>query len=247
MAKLDQLSSSDFASVCQTSHSLAEICRRVGMTGCGPAHKSIRHRAQTENVDLTHIPVGLGSNRGRHFPTQRTTVERVLLAAKDRKHIKKVLLREGAIANRCSVCKCDPVWQGKPLVMRLDHINGDANDNRLENLRLVCPNCDSQLDTFAGRNTSRPRRHCLDCLGKVTKGSVRCMDCEMKRPGRSRRKIEWPPEGELNRMISVAGYSAAGRQLGVSDNAIRKHLVRLSSTTSGVGDAGSNPVDHTTP
>ena len=44
------------------------------------------------------------------------------------------------------------MWNGKPLVLILDHINGNAEDNRYENLRFVCPNCNSQLPTFTGRN-----------------------------------------------------------------------------------------------
>ena len=53
---------------------------------------------------------------------------------------------------KCSICGQEPVWQGKELVLTLDHINGNHKDSRIENLRWVCPNCDRQLDTFAGRN-----------------------------------------------------------------------------------------------
>jgi 5-methylcytosine-specific restriction endonuclease McrA len=50
------------------------------------------------------------------------------------------------------LCGQQPMWNGKQLVLILDHINGINNDNRLENLRLLCPNCNSQTPTFAGRN-----------------------------------------------------------------------------------------------
>ena len=53
---------------------------------------------------------------------------------------------------KCSICGLEPFWNGKELVLTLDHINGDHNDSRLENLRWVCPNCDRQLDTFGSKN-----------------------------------------------------------------------------------------------
>lgn len=59
----------------------------------------------------------------------------------------------------CSICQQKPFWNNKPMIMILDHINGVSNDWRLENVRLVCPNCDTQLDTFKSRNKNgnRPR------------------------------------------------------------------------------------------
>lgn len=57
--------------------------------------------------------------------------------------------------DHCSECDLPPLWNGKKLVMVLDHINGVNNDNRKENLRLLCPNCNSQSDTFSGRNVRR--------------------------------------------------------------------------------------------
>ena len=53
---------------------------------------------------------------------------------------------------KCEICGIEGMWNGKPLVLILDHINGNPEDNRYENLRFVCPNCNSQLPTFTGRN-----------------------------------------------------------------------------------------------
>lgn len=58
---------------------------------------------------------------------------------------------------RCAICGAVDTWNGKPLVLVLDHIDGDSTNNRRENLRLVCPNCDSQLPTYKSRNRGRGR------------------------------------------------------------------------------------------
>lgn len=59
--------------------------------------------------------------------------------------------------NMCAICSCVDNWQGKPLVLILDHIDGDSTNNWRSNLRLVCPNCDSQLDTYKSKNKGNGR------------------------------------------------------------------------------------------
>lgn len=61
--------------------------------------------------------------------------------------------------NQCAICGIDPVWNRKELHFVLDHINGNASDNHEQNLRLICPNCDSQLDTFKSRNRNSARSY----------------------------------------------------------------------------------------
>jgi hypothetical protein len=73
-----------------------------------------------------------------------------------RTHLKNRLLRAGVLKNECSVCGLTE-WQGKPLSLVLDHINGVNDDNDPGNLRLLRPNCHSQTDTFSGRNIKRKR------------------------------------------------------------------------------------------
>lgn len=68
--------------------------------------------------------------------------------------LKKRLLNEGFFENSCSECGISE-WNGKPLNIQLDHINGDCSDHRLENLRMLCPNCHSQTDTYCGKNIGR--------------------------------------------------------------------------------------------
>jgi hypothetical protein len=81
-------------------------------------------------------------------------IERLLSAPRCRTHLKKRLLSAGLLRNICAMCGIAE-WQGKPLALELHHVNGVAQDNRLENLALLCPNCHSQTDSWGGRNRER--------------------------------------------------------------------------------------------
>ena len=65
--------------------------------------------------------------------------------------LKKRILRAGLLKNECYICGLKE-WLNKPIVLQLDHINGNNKDNRIENLRLLCPNCHSQTSTWCGKN-----------------------------------------------------------------------------------------------
>ena len=84
--------------------------------------------------------------RARAWP-----IARILAEAKSRNNVKTRLLEAGLLQNRCSICGISE-WLGRRLMCHLDHINGVNNDNRLENLRMLCPNCHSQTDTYGGLN-----------------------------------------------------------------------------------------------
>lgn len=62
-------------------------------------------------------------------------------------------LYEGSIKKRqCEICNLANIWNGKNIEHHLDHINGNSRDHRLENLRILCPNCHSQTDSYCGKN-----------------------------------------------------------------------------------------------
>ncbi len=83
-------------------------------------------------------------------------IDLLLARGKSRQNIKQRLLKAGILENRCQECGLSE-WRGRRLSIQIDHINGVRNDNRLENLRMLCPNCHSLTDTFAGYNKARSR------------------------------------------------------------------------------------------
>lgn len=72
-----------------------------------------------------------------------------------RHRIKDRILKQKLIEYKCEECPLTDEWNGKKLVLQLDHRNGIHNDNRLENLRFLCPNCHSQTPTFTARNKTK--------------------------------------------------------------------------------------------
>jgi bifunctional UDP-N-acetylglucosamine pyrophosphorylase / glucosamine-1-phosphate N-acetyltransferase len=121
------------------------------------------------------------------------------------------------------------------MALILDHINGIADDNRIENLRIVCPNCAATLDTHCGRQNRLERypRKCRHCDGEFYPAYASQRYCSRYcgirrrgdgRPRPERRKVERPPDTHLLREVDALGYTGTGRRYGVSDNAIRKWL-----------------------
>lgn len=85
-----------------------------------------------------------------------STVDELIGRARSRYNLKRRLLAAGILENRCSRCGISE-YNGKPLSIQLDHINGVNDDHRLENLRMLCPNCHSLTETYGGRNVRRKR------------------------------------------------------------------------------------------
>ena len=121
---------------------------------------SARETAETFGFSLAswHEAMRRGDIRSR---PRKVPIEQLLVADRpqtSRSHLKERLVEEGLKEDRCEICGITE-WLGKPLSMALHHLNGDGNDNRLENLQFLCPNCHAQTDTYGGRNGHRrPRR-----------------------------------------------------------------------------------------
>ncbi|HET7814531.1 MAG TPA: HNH endonuclease signature motif containing protein [Candidatus Baltobacteraceae bacterium] len=85
------------------------------------------------------------------------SLDELLKSGISRYNVKMRLLRAGLLKNECQRCGLTH-WNGRPLSLHLDHINGSKGDHRLENLRMLCPNCHSQTETYGGKNMKRRRR-----------------------------------------------------------------------------------------
>ena len=140
-------------------------------------HTNLVKFVKENSIDISHF---------RKTAKPRRTIEEILVKdshGASSSGIKKYLIKNNLVKNECSICKLLPMWNNKPLVLQLDHINGDHYDNRVENLRLICPNCHSQTDTFTGKNLREYKeKFCGDCKKKLKSDNVtgKCAKCIAK-------------------------------------------------------------------
>ena len=160
-------------------------------------------------------------------------------------HLKAKLYRAGLKRPLCELCGQGDEWRGRRMSLVLDHINGDRRDNRLENLRVVCPNCNATLDTHCGRNAGLRDRRCVACGTQYTASAEQQRFCSLRCAARNnrtgkprldaRRVKRRPPYEQLVAEIAELGWVGVGRRYGVSDNAIRK-WVKAYERALGCGD-----------
>jgi HNH endonuclease len=227
-------SEQEVRAVVAESRSYAEVLRRLGLRAAWGNHGTIRKYVE----DVWRIPVDHFERRGAHLcarPPRAVPLADVLVEGSTyhRGHLKRRLLAEGLKRPECEMCGQGEIWRGRRMSLVLDHINGVHDDHRLENLRLLCPNCNATLDTHCGRNTRLPQAEsaCLRCGAVFLPRSPRhrycSRACGQRAPGArtprpAARRAERPPYEQLISEIETLGYAAVGRRYGVSDNAIRK-------------------------
>ena len=137
------------------STSVAGVLRHLGLNQAGGTHAHISRTIKAMELDTTHF---VRSRNGSH--RRRLTADDILVRVpRGSKRTKPPLLRR-ALADIgrpyvCETCGNDGQWQGQPLRLEVDHVDGDYRNNQSTNLRYLCPNCHTQTDNFSGRSRGK--------------------------------------------------------------------------------------------
>lgn len=222
----------DLGEAVKVSDSFAEVLRLLGLRTAGGNFGNVKKHIKLNNISTEHF------TRKRVLealkPFKAIHLSEILIensTYKNNQRLKIKLIEAGILEDVCCKCGQGPVWNNAPLVLQLDHKNGTHNDNRIENLRILCPNCHTQTDSFCGKNVnvkSKPEKDifkkCPMCKNKlIHKSSNVCSPC---RNILNRKVIKRPTRSELAELISNNTWAAVGRMFGVADNTIRKWAKR---------------------
>jgi hypothetical protein len=199
------------------SNSYSDCLIKLDIRSAGGNYNNLKKYIELYDIDISHF------SKKNYYLKSKIPLESVLIenSSYSRSSLKKRLYEDGFLEKKCSLCGQDENWNGMKISLILDHINGVHNDNRIENLRIVCPNCNAGLDTFAGKNNkNKKERYYCKCGDSKNRNSNKCNECR----GLEKRKIERPNIDILMGDITNLGYVGTGKKYGVSDNAIRKWI-----------------------
>lgn len=201
---------------------------------CSGNFQTLKKYIKIFDIDISHFDGGKFKNG--NIPKNKIDLNNVMKKNSfiNRHTLKNRLYKDGLKKKKCEICGIGEDWfNGSKIIHILDHINGDPYDNRIENLRIVCPNCNSTLETNCRGNgikriydstkniykSDNVYKKC-SCGEIILKESNFCTKCN----GKQNRKVERPPYNQLLKEIEESNYTAVGRKYGVSDNTIRKWI-----------------------
>jgi 5-methylcytosine-specific restriction endonuclease McrA len=212
-SKIWDISKEQLQDFYDTSNSLHEILTKCEVNATtGGTYRTIKIIAEKQGIDLSQFKLNhqnflKNRNPLLQFKKSRNCAEEFIEnSTAQREKFKKYILKHNIIEYKCNACPNEGFHEGKPLVLHLEHKNGVGNDNRLENLCFLCPNCHSQTSTYCGRNNKKE-----------------------KPPKIIHRKFD-PTKEELEQLVWKFPIVHVAKYYNVSDNAIN-HRCKLLQIT----------------
>lgn len=208
--KIYKLSDEQFVELLKNSSTISEVLFKLGYSVKGNSwgFAKVKQRMSDLNLDGSIF-------KGKSPITKYGTLHKVNasdILKPNCKHARSVLrryvIKNNLIPYRCAICGCVE-WQGRTLSLELDHINGINNDNRIENLRFLCPNCHSQTTTYGSRNQQRN-----DSEYEITDDLINLVEAEYQK----RRNIKQVSSAlgvrrhVVNRIVSESGLKKSNQK-----------------------------------
>ena len=228
--KLSTITKEELEEIVLNSNTYIEVLKKLDFVNpVGSSYRCLKDKIKKFNISTNHMTHYSNSGFRIYTDEEMFIKESKVTQSALRKRVK----RDNLIPYRCAICGNIGEWNNKPLTLTLDHINGNRTDNRLENLRYLCPNCDKQQDTFGAKNKTRyyssnkDYNHekiytCIKCGAIINKKSSLCVDCYQK----LKSKNIPPKEVIINELKNFTTFVSLGKKYNVSDNTFRKWCKR---------------------
>ena len=147
--------------MCNTCSSYKDILLLLGYSSCTGVGEMLKKRIEKDCIDTKTLELNRINNRHCILRKVRYQYDNKDVFISDSKccrgSVKRHIIKNNLMDYKCEKCGIGDMWEGEKISLQLDHKNGVNNDNRLENLRFLCPNCHSQTHTFSGRNTRKEK------------------------------------------------------------------------------------------
>lgn len=164
--------------IASESNSMSEMLSALNLNKNSGNYQTLKKYCKLYNIE---IPIFSRKDCTKEAIRRNTTPLEELFSNRGIKVQGQVLryrlVRFKGVKDECVRCGQLPIWLGKELVLEVDHIDGDIFNNNIENLRILCLHCHSQTDNFRGRNSGKKIYNYCPCGTKISKGSVRCREC----------------------------------------------------------------------
>lgn len=136
----------DIEKAAKTAQCYADVLTKIGLDQHGGNLRTIKKIIEKHNIDVSHFNVGEARKRNK----RQWTFEEIFCEGSTyhRSNLAQAVQKFGLLDYKCAQCNNTGTWNGSPLDLDIDHINGISNDNRPNNLRYLCPNCHRQTKTW---------------------------------------------------------------------------------------------------